>query len=390
MRCVGIMFVVLSVLACGCTSNRYSAYATVDDVGANVYTKYRYKTSCAFKGDSSEQLWFDGSFLPKCQPGVFSADGLPIVLRIEYKKLDGSYGWTVLLSMLSCWVIPQLNEYDTTFSCSIELTDEEGCNSNFEIVRKIESALSIIAPTAFLFFNGDAKVDGKRVFSETKQDVSGNMGWCSNAEEEVLRYDVQVRQALSYAMASKLKELEDSGKIDAMLAKKSARKSVAPAHDIISLERDAVKDFSYSFMIEMKGTPANVDAAIAAVLDEFAKSLKEEYLDAVRGSKAAALTVAFSGLKRDGVRISGQAFVLTLKPLSLEYDANSRMGKLSVRFNDGQEEEARTWIHKNVATMARDKNIALVTGEIPPAANFFVLRETVKDGNKLEVEFKTE
>lgn len=390
MRCVGIMFVVLSVLACGCTSNRYSAYATVGDVGANVYTKYRYKASCAFKGDSSEQLWFDGSFLPKCQPGVFSADGLPIVLRIEYKKLDGSYAWTVLLAMLSCSVIPQLNEYEMTFNCSIELADEGGCYSNFEIVRKHEHAFSMLSPAAILFFNGDAKVAGKRVFSANAQNVSWFEGWGSNLEEEVLRYDVQVRQALSYAMASKLKELEDSGKIDAMLAKKSARKSVAPAHDIISLERDVVKDFAYSFMIEMKSSPSDADAAVAAVLDEFAKSLKEEYLDAVRGSETAALTVAFSGLKRDGLRISGQALVLTLKPLSLEYDANSRMGKLSVRFNDGQEEEARTWIHKNVATMARDKNIALVTGEIPPAANFFVLRETIKDGNKLEVEFKTE
>lgn len=34
--------------------------------------------------------------------------------------------------------------------------------------------------------------------------------------------------------------------------------------------------------------------------------------------------------------------------------------------------------------------IALTTGEIPPAAKFYLGREELKDGNVLEIEFKTE
>ena len=88
------MFVVFSVLGCGCTSLRHSVWSTADDVGATIATKYRYKVPSVFKGDSSEQLWFDDGFLQKYQPSVFAGDGLPVVLRIKYKAFDMSYGWT--------------------------------------------------------------------------------------------------------------------------------------------------------------------------------------------------------------------------------------------------------------------------------------------------------
>ena len=55
----------------------------------------------------------------------------------------------------------------------------------------------------------------------------------------------------------------------------------------------------------------------------------------------------------------------------------------------GQAEEARTWILRNVKTLAHDKNIALVTGRLPPEATFRTLGEKV-DGNVMEIEFKTE
>ena len=61
-----------------------------------------------------------------------------------------------------------------------------------------------------------------------------------------------------------------------------------------------------------------------------------------------------------------------------------------MRVNANQYEEARQWVRKNIETLARDKNIALTTGEIPPAAKFYLGREEFKDGNTLEIEFKTE
>lgn len=43
----------------------------------------------------------------------------------------------------------------------------------------------------------------------------------------------------------------------------------------------------------------------------------------------------------------------------------------------------------NIICLVRDKNIALTTGQLPPAATYYSLGEKV-DGNVMEIEFKTE
>ena len=103
-----------------------------------------------------------------------------------------------------------------------------------------------------------------------------------------------------------------------------------------------------------------------------------------------ALFVDFPEYELDNGKITGHAVVLLITVTSLTYDPNTRTGKLAVKVNANQYEEARKWIRKNVETLARDKNIALTTGEIPPAAKFYLGREELKDGNVLEIEFKTE
>ena len=76
--------------------------------------------------------------------------------------------------------------------------------------------------------------------------------------------------------------------------------------------------------------------------------------------------------------------------LSLDYDADTRHGKIAVKFAAGRYEEARRYVRRNVETLAKDKNVALTTGQIPTAAKFYLGDERVKDGNVLEVEFETE
>ena len=52
-------------------------------------------------------------------------------------------------------------------------------------------------------------------------------------------------------------------------------------------------------------------------------------------------------------------------------------------------DEARAWIRKNIETLARDKNIALTTGQLPPEATYYSLGEKIV-GNVMEIEFRTE
>ena len=385
-------FILLAfALLCGCCSERNSAVPMVEDVGFDVATKYRYRLSCAYEGESSKRVGLQSSFLAKCHPRVFSSAGLPVVLRIGYDKMDVSGNWTVFLGMCSIGVIPGLNRYSFSFKCSVELADEADGRASFELVSMSDCA-STWLPTAFLFYNGASSVDGRRVFCQNTR-LFGEKGPPLRALEynplKRMESDPPFRRALAYAIAVKLKELEDSGKVDAMLRKRMEQRPAAPAHNIVQLERDPNGEFSYSFVIEMTQTPSDFKAAARGVLVDFMKSVKEEYLDAFPGADAASLEVVFSSLKRDGLRLSGRATVLTIKPISLAYDANTRRGKLSVKFNAGQAKEARDWIRRNIKALVRDKNIALVTGQLPPEAVYSSLGEKIV-GNVMEIEFRTE
>ena len=389
-----LSLVVVAILQ-GCCSLRNTATPDVADIGLSVSTRNRYRLSCVYKGETSETMSFKADFLRRYEPRVFSADGIPVVLRIQFGSFEAAKGWTVLLAMCSLGAIPQHSKHSYTFNCSLELADENYGKSPFKIVSEFDEATSqVLIPTAYLFYTGAPSADGvhRRFFQNMKLAGSKDppMFLYESDFAKRIEHDDPLRQALAYAMAVKLKEMEDSGKIDAMLRKKAESRSVLPEHSIVQLDRDAKDGFSYSFAIEFARTPSDFKSAARAVLQDFMKSIKEEYLDTYPSADVASLVVSFSGLKREGVRISGRAAVLTIKPLSLTYDVHTRRGRLAVKFNAGQAEEAKAWARRNIETLARDKNIALTTGVIPPAAKFYLGREELKDGNVLEIEFKTE
>ena len=246
-------------------------------------------------------------------------------------------------------------------------------------------------------------------------------------------------KVLSYAIAYRLKEMEDSGAMDVALSKlavmkkeeerqrqvaaakaaeqraraeaaEARRRALAeaeakrrhmqeesqkvrsklvntPPYRIIDLAREKGSDFAYAFSLELVG-----DASIQTffgVQNIFASEVRTAYLMEYPNADVTALRVVVQPRLSNG-RIVGLAEVLTITPVSLTYDPNTRRGRLAVRYNANQYEAARDWIRRNIETLARDKNIALVTGEIPPAAKFYSLGETLKEGNVLEIEFKTE
>ena len=385
-HCYVKMFAILAtVFVHGCVSTRNSASPAVADIGPDVLTRYRYRLSRVYNGETAETIRLKDEFLAKYHPHVFSANGLPFALRIKFDRMDSAKTWTTIPCMCSIGVIPQHKRDTTTFNCSVEMADSVDGTVSFDLVS-IQDRAEGNSPIAYLFYNGDASVEGHRVFSHN--EWSSSMYYVPDPAKR-MEIDEQFRQALAYGIAVKLKELEDSGKVDAMLRKQAEQRSAAPAHSIVQLTRDSDSGFSYTFAIDLAKTPADMKAAARAVLREFMKSVKEEYMDAFPNADAASLSVAFSNLKVEGRRIGGRAAVLTIKPLSLTYDANARRGKLSVRFNAGQADEARAWIRRNIKTLARDKNIALVTGRLPPEATFRTLGEKV-DGDVMEIDFRTE
>ena len=163
----------------------------------------------------------------------------------------------------------------------------------------------------------------------------------------------------------------------------------AQLYNILSCKREAGSDFSYRFELELLEKNRSL-RTFRTVQQEFRKAVKEDYVESVPGVNPNELYVEFSEYELKGGKIEGRAVVLTISVVAMKYDPASRAGTLSIRVNANQYEEARKWVRKNIETLARDKNIALTTGEIPPAAKFYLGREELKDGNILEIEFKTE
>ena len=159
-------------------------------------------------------------------------------------------------------------------------------------------------------------------------------------------------------------------------------------YSILACERESGNDFAYKFELELKGEKSL--KSFRAVQREFREAIKEDYAESFAGTDIASLYVDFPEYRQKGDKIEGRAVVLTINVVSLKYDPDTRIGVLAVRIGANQFEEARKYIRKNIETVACDKNIALTTGEIPPAAKFYLGREEIKDGNILEIEFKTE
>lgn len=120
--------------------------------------------------------------------------------------------------------------------------------------------------------------------------------------------------------------------------------------------------------------------------------IRNSYLSAHLMADARSVEVD-ARLSFDNGRVVGTGEVLAITLVDMKYDAASRRGKVSVKFNAGQYEMVRVWVRRNIETLARNKNIVLKTGETPPPGSYISGDERVVDtpvGKVLEMEFKTE
>lgn len=404
--------VLVCISGCITESVRDSSVAKVKNLGPNISTHQRYSLVCGYHGEGTQAIETNWKFLSEHQPNVFRSEGgIPIVLRARLKNADFSSGYgSFLLSLFSLQIIPHTQKQEAIYECLIEIGDLENVHTPFEILNIGDRAQSHLFPSPLLWYTDPPDVEGYCVFSQHTQTMTmtypsvseiynQNKGVLGDGHKAYGSAYVSLKGAdfssgleqrsLAYGLAVKLKELEDSGKIDAMLKKKTADVSTAPKHNIIRLDRDSDKNFSYFFELELAQNPTDFKKAWQMVMQDFAKSLKEDYRDAFPSADMASLKVSFSGFKRNGLRLNGSAAVLTLKPVSLEYNSHNRKGTMSVRFAEGQVSEASTWIRRNVKTLVRDKNIALTSGSLPSEGKFEITNEKI-DGNVMTIEFMVE
>lgn len=417
MRTSGIIIICYSIVLNGCFCSSFRDYTTVStaDVGGSISTKYRYRIT-SIEGKLYDGIGFRiGCFaggiggvreyeintrdFKEKYPNVFSNSGIPMVIKVRPTGDDSGdkYAWTPLLAIPSLMLFPILEHYSDKANVDLTMVEDVAVKDGFEVERVSEKSKSLFL-TGLIPFRGVPDCGANRVYWKCDTSIGADGSTDADRREHYyLNSGLQLREGFVYGVAAKLKELEDSGKIDAMLRKLEEAKLQwleeaklkAPEHRVVRLAHDVGGDFAYRFTFELLEVPIDPNKAKSAVLQEFGETLKKEYVYSVPGAKQMPLAVNYTDVKIDGKLIQGRAIVFAMSIVSLSYDANTRRGKLSVRFNAGQAEEARTWIRKNIETLARDKNIALTTGTLPPEATYYSLGEKI-DGNVMEIEFKTE
>ena len=414
----------LSGVFAGCVSERADVYADVKNVGPTVRTRYRYKIvaykwkcpdviqayyqnpglgnakldECRKEYERTVLNRYSSSFC-RTQPSVFSDTGIPIVLREISNTATSDIFPTFPLSILSIFVFPAWIQRTTENVVAISVGNTDVQIEKFSVGMSLKTAMSAIIPSSLVFNDKCAECakDAGYSSSSTVKD-------CIFFDNSRVSESDCVDRVMAYAVASKLKQLEDAGQIDMVIAQNTRNQDLGPAkslqmpgsalavqpqkppYRIVSLIRDDNSDFAYAFVLEMNGEPSI--QAFFGIQNVFAREVQCAYKSEYPNADISTLRIAVQPRFVNG-RIEGRATVLTIAPVSLSYDAITRRGKLAVRFNIGQMEEARIWIRKNIETLAQDKNIALVTGQPPPAGVFYSLGEKI-DGDVMEIEFKTE
>lgn len=219
-----LTLLIVMTLSQGCVYTRYTAIPQVEDKGAEITTRFRYRLeeyrppkklnySKASRGRLTGDL---RKTMEREFPGVFSPEGIPFnVSRLESCVSQGDVGTGILgglISFLSLSAIPRvLHQYrDTAFQ--IDLSEDDTLYAKADVKYMVDTVSSLL-PLAMLYFNGVPEVSpGARYWYERQYGPGATMYEHSGFDPN-LQSDSD-RKALAYAVSVRLKELEDAGALD--------------------------------------------------------------------------------------------------------------------------------------------------------------------------------
>ena len=402
------------ILAClgviGCT--HVHSVVTVDANGGDerIRTKFRYRVMKKVLGSTVDALFEN---FEKWQPDVFDKAGMPVVIedRIETSRTKSWY-WTWAFSAMSLWTLPVIEVIHLHETCPFTIVYADDLNTS---VRMCGHAVSAFAnnpvPLLVSCWGATVCVPAGKTFSEHSYQ-----GIMQNANVDV---DLKKR-ALAYALAVRLKELEDSGRINDTLVslvmskqniaeiswaqkmrvesderrrilnglKSDVKRESSCPFEIVEMRSETGRDFAYQFVLSQKGTMSLAD--YNAVRRTFRDTIVAQYAMKHPEVNPRALVVDFVEYAASQGRVEGKVVVLNLTAESIVYDPVTRKGRMSVRIGANQLEEARRWMRKHIGDLAAQSNICIAGGKIPEGARFYSGNEKLREDGLLEVEFKTE
>lgn len=409
-------FCYLAVNAClllfsGCGYLRTTTYFEEPCAELSVVTSNKYKLTDLYVewfGETKTAPDFEEIRRICCSdyPGVFTSsdEGIPVVAkRGKIRYSDGDMLWTIGFSIWNlALIMPSFQHGETTCMYDIIVPD----TNNRECVRQHSACDTTFCNSPLGYFyrvfpqGGGTVQKGYRIFEDVECFSFATNG--NGARKQSCR-------AIAHGLALGLKKMETAGKISGDInervrwrnryehagASEPGESQIADIRQLYSLQTlktDPGRDFAYSFVLNVKEEALQNPQINNEIKDDFRTLILSDYKRAYPNMDQRELRVDFPEFHLGRVT-TGKAVVLSFRLISLEYDSNTRKGRMSVRIMPNQYEVARAWVRGNIEILAREKNIAHVTGERPPAARYYMLNEHVldtQDGKILEIEFKTE
>ncbi len=394
-----------AALISGCQHARVVAIADAGDCGEAVRTRYRYKLMFRDK----EVFQNTAQKLQGYHPEVFDDGGIPVALVLSDTLDEKSGDWTLAPMLFTFGILPTAqfehrHRRGTLICAGHRIASVDVCAHKGESI-----AFPLPLPFPLLVFSGE----GPTCFPSGKRFLTHDCSYTAS-----LLYMDAADKAMAYGIATRLKEAEDAGRIDERFAARAraeqsmsdavaaratiaaddrarhgmaARPAAESAQPFESVRCDNVsgKDFAYVFTLRRRGGGVATLSDYGVMRRAFRSAIRSHYASAHPDVNPRTLVVDFTEYAlKDGL-VSGRVAVLSVSAESLSYDAATRKGVVRVRIGDGQFEDARRWIRRNLASVAGRGGVAATGDAILEGARFYSEREEMRNGI-LEVSFRTE
>ena len=394
----------IAVVASGCVHNRTTVLVAVDDLGSQIVTKNKYTPVYSDGILSLGKMMRTGKMpvwtvpldrLIAEQPQVFSSNGIPFVVERGFGSVSPNGSTPFIVPLLIPFIIPGCGEGSPQeFKYTIDVVDCPDAHATFQQKERRDSCFALLTPLPMVFYPTagvfDDEPEKKRKF--TRHSFSLGL----TADSESFKEDMSASQsATAYGIAVALKQMEESGKISPATSRTAGDVESQNANlrgganfDIVDFHRTDSDSHRYVFSLVSTNENVSLRESLAAKR-VLSNTISHDFMASYPSVNRTVLAVDFTEYEFANGVIKGAANVLPLNILAYNYDKYTRKGCMRIKVRADQFEAARRYVRQNIESVVRDKNIALIVGEIPPHARFELLDESVADG-VLEVNFKAE
>ena len=387
----------IAVVVAGCIHQRTTVMVTVDDLGPQIVTKNKYSLVYSDgrpSWDNFPDVTLDS--LIAAQPQVFSSNGIPFTVKREWELSPKGGSAPFIIPVLVPFIIPGCKEGVLTAESryTIDVIDCPAAHATFQKKERSDSCFAILSPLPMLFYSTAGSFDAEPKTNCKFTRHSYALGFTLDTESVKKNFS-ESQSAIAYGIAVVLKQMEESGKISpakSRLAGDVEKQNVnlwgGYNFDVTDFHRTDADSHRYIFSLVSTNKNASLRGSLATkrVLSD---TIRHDFAASYPSVNRTVLAVDFVEYEfADGV-IKGVADVLPLNILSYNYDKYTRKGCMRIKVRTNHFNAARQYVRQNVESIVRDKNIALIVGEIPPNARFYLLDESVDDG-VLVINFKAE